>query len=112
MANALLHGTSFTPCLTRRNARVCSSHNRRAVVRAAAKSAQDLGFKTMRKGVKEVLPLLSRVLNRLRLGVAGFELPEDSCEAPEPKYQAERHVPQHCSSIRTPAAVNHGTEVK
>ncbi len=55
MANALLHGTAFNPRLAGRSARLCSARNSRAVVRAAAtKTSEQLGFKTMRKGVKEV----------------------------------------------------------
>lgn len=58
MANALLHGSTFTPCFVGRTAprarAVSRSLRSRAVVRAAAQSSEDLGFKTMRKGVKEV----------------------------------------------------------
>ena len=43
--------------------------------------------------------------------LAECELPEDSCEAPEPKLQAECHVPQPYVSIRTPAALDFSTEM-
>eukprot|EP00208_Stichococcus_sp_RCC1054_P002783 CAMPEP_0206138428 /NCGR_PEP_ID=MMETSP1473-20131121/3318_1 /ASSEMBLY_ACC=CAM_ASM_001109 /TAXON_ID=1461547 /ORGANISM="Stichococcus sp, Strain RCC1054" /LENGTH=410 /DNA_ID=CAMNT_0053531865 /DNA_START=169 /DNA_END=1401 /DNA_ORIENTATION=+ len=57
MANALLHGNTFAPCFVGRTAprarAVSRSLRSRAVVRAAAQSNENLGFKTMRKGVKE-----------------------------------------------------------